>query len=126
MKKPKLCWECKRQRVLYGLAAARARGARIGRVRMRNDVLIHSLLAAGLSFREIARIAKCSHGSVSASKKEYLEKQAKEKAERDAKIFETNDSVLSPEVAAKIEAADIKIVQAKPATPLLPGSTDPA
>jgi hypothetical protein len=40
--------------------------------------LIHSLLQAGLSFREIARIAKCSHGSVSASKKEWLEKKAKE------------------------------------------------
>ena len=38
---------------------------------------IHSLLEAGLSFREVARIAKCSHGSVSASKKELLAKKAK-------------------------------------------------
>ena len=45
-----------------------------GRLRKRNDALFHSLLKAGLSFREIARIAKCSHGSVSASKKEYLAK----------------------------------------------------
>ena len=62
------------ERVRNGLAAAKARGVRIGRLRKRNDALIHSLLKAGLSFREIARIAKCSHGSVSASKKEYLAK----------------------------------------------------
>ena len=55
------------ERVRNGLAAAKARGKRIGRVRKRNDALIHSLLKAGLSFREIAKIAKCSHGSVSAS-----------------------------------------------------------
>ena len=126
MGKPKLCWECRRKRALHGLAAARARGARIGRVRLRNDVLIHSLLAAGMSFRQIAKIAKCSHGSVSASKKEYLEKQAKEKAARDAKVFAANETVLSPEIVEKVEAANIKLVQAKPAMPLLPGSTDPA
>lgn len=66
------------ERVRNGLAAAKARGKRIGRLRKRNDVLIHSLLKAGLSFREVARIAKCSHGSVSASKKEYLAKLALE------------------------------------------------
>ena len=60
------------ERVRNGLAAARARGKKLGRARKRNDALIHSLLKAGLSFREIARIAKCSHGSVSASKAEYL------------------------------------------------------
>ncbi len=31
---------------------------------------------AGLSYREIARISKCSHGSVHAQKKEYLAKKA--------------------------------------------------
>ena len=65
-----------RARVIAGLQNARAKGKHIGRVRKRNDVLIHSLLTAGLSFREIARIAKCSHGSVSASKKEWLDKKA--------------------------------------------------
>jgi hypothetical protein len=93
-------------------------------VRLRNDVLIHSLLAAGMSFRQIAKIAKCSHGSVSASKKEYLEKQAKEKAARDAKVFAATDAVLLPEVVAEIEAANAKLVQAKPSVPLLPGPTD--
>lgn len=112
------------ERVRNGLAAARARGARIGRERKRNDVLIHSLLAAGMSFRSIAKIAKCSHGSVSASKKEYLEKQAKEKAAHDAKIFAATDAVLLPEVVAEIEAAKAKLVQGKPSVPLLPGPTN--
>lgn len=57
------------ERVKNGLAAARARGAIIGRARKRNSALIESLLEAGLSFREIARVAGCSHGSVSAQKK---------------------------------------------------------
>ena len=65
-----------RERVIAGLKNARAKGKKIGRVRKRNDMLIQSLLAAGLSFREVAKIAKCSHGSVSASKKEMLEHQA--------------------------------------------------
>ena len=65
------------ERVKAGMRNAKAKGKIIGRVRKRNDVLIHSLLEAGLSFREVARIAKCSHGSVSASKKELLAKKAK-------------------------------------------------
>lgn len=64
-----------RERVISGLKNARAKGKRLGRERKRNDVLIHSLLDAGMSFRAIATIAKCSHGSVSASKKEWLEKK---------------------------------------------------
>jgi len=65
-----------RNRVIAGLQNARAKGKRIGRLRKRNDVLIHSLLDAGMSFRSIATIAKCSHGSVSAAKKEWLAKKA--------------------------------------------------
>lgn len=64
------------ERVRNGLAAARARGKRIGRERKRNSALIESLLEAGLSFREISKIAKCSHGSVSAQKKEWLARKA--------------------------------------------------
>jgi DNA invertase Pin-like site-specific DNA recombinase len=74
-----------RNRVIAGLQNAKAKGKKIGRERKRNDMLIHSLLEAGLSFREISRIALCSHGSVSASKKELLAKKAKQKAEQDAK-----------------------------------------
>jgi putative DNA-invertase from lambdoid prophage Rac len=64
------------ERVRNGLANAKAKGIRIGRERKRNSVLIESLLDAGLSYREIARISKCSHGSVHAQKKEYLAKKA--------------------------------------------------
>lgn len=66
------------ERVRNGLAAARARGKILGRVRKRNSALIESLLEAGLSFREIARVSKCSHGSVSAQKKEWLARKAAE------------------------------------------------
>jgi len=66
------------ERVRNGLANARAKGKRIGRVKTRNSVLIRNLLDAGLPFREIARIARCSHGSVNCEKKLYFaEKQAK-------------------------------------------------
>ena len=66
------------ERVRNGLVAARARGKLIGRARKRNSALIESLLESGLSYREIARIAKCSHGSVHAQKKEMLARKAKE------------------------------------------------
>jgi DNA invertase Pin-like site-specific DNA recombinase len=66
-----------RERVIAGLKNARAKGKVIGRIRKRNDVLIHSLLDAGMSFRMIAKLAVCSHGSVSASKKEWLAKKEK-------------------------------------------------
>ena len=105
------------ERVRNGLAAARARGAKIGRVRKRNDALIHSLLKAGLSFRDIAKIAKCSHGSVSASKKEYLEKLAleeKQRQEENATKFGEIQELQAP--VALLESGpetDEKIAQAK-------------
>lgn len=70
------------ERVKAGMRNAKAKGKIIGRLRKRNDALIHSLLEAGLSFREVARIARCSHGSVSASKKELLAKKAKLEQEK--------------------------------------------
>lgn len=91
------------ERVRNGLAAAKARGAKIGRVRKRNSALIEQLLDAGLSFREISRIAVCSHGSVSAQKKEYLARKAAEEKARQA-VF-------------------AKELQAPPAIPLLLGAT---
>ncbi len=54
------------ERVKAGMKNAKAKGKLIGRVRKRNSALIESLLEAGLSYREIARISKCSHGSVHA------------------------------------------------------------
>ena len=73
------------ERVKAGMRNAKAKGKIIGRLRKRNDVLIHSLLDAGLSFREVARIAKCSHGSVSASYR------VKKLAESEATRYETRN-----------------------------------
>ena len=87
------------ERVRNGLAAAKARGQRIGRVRKRNSVLIESLLEAGLSFREVAKIAKCSHGSVSAQKKEWLARKAKEKV--------SAPKLLPEGVTAQLDAAQV-------------------
>jgi DNA invertase Pin-like site-specific DNA recombinase len=89
------------ERVRNGLRAAKARGARIGRVRTRNSALINSLLDANMSFRTIARLAKCSHGSVSAQKKEWLAQKAAQEAkineESAAKMLEGQQfEVLAP------------------------------
>jgi len=75
-----------RERVRAGMKNAKAKGVRIGRARKRNSMLIESLLEAGLSFREIAKIARCSHGSVSAQKKEWQKKKADADKEKMAKI----------------------------------------
>ena len=94
------------ERVRNGLAAARARGVKLGRQRKRNDALIHSLLKAGLSFREVARIAKCSHGSVSASKKEYLAALAlEEKKRQDDANTKFNDEKALQGAVALIESS---------------------
>ena len=85
-----------RNRVIAGLQNAKMKGKKIGRERKRNDALIHSLLSAGLSFREISRIAKCSHGSVSAAKKEWLAKQALIKAEEEKQKSESNLAAEAP------------------------------
>lgn len=62
-------------RVKIGLANARAKGRLIGRKKMRDSDLIRKLLKAGMSYRNISIVAKCSHGSVSA---EYRVKKLRE------------------------------------------------
>jgi len=57
------------ENVKNGMRRAQELGKAIGRSRIRNDTLIQSLLDSGLSFREAARIAQCSPGTVAASKK---------------------------------------------------------
>lgn len=56
------------ERVKAGLANARAKGRMIGRRKMRDSDLIRKLLKAGMTFRQIAQVARCSHGSVWAEK----------------------------------------------------------
>ena len=80
------------ERVRAGMANDKAKGKRIGRVKKRNSVLVRSLLEAKLSYREIARIAKCSHGSVHAELVAY--KKEKEAAEK-SKLVEFQDSLKS-------------------------------
>lgn len=97
------------ERVKNGLANARAKGKLIGRKKLRDSDLIRKLLKAGMSYRKISVVARCSHGSVSAEraamKKEEqahlakleAEKKAQEKAMRDHQ--ETGAGVVFPEAA---------------------------
>ncbi len=64
------------ERVRAGLANARAKGRLIGRKKQRDSDLIRKLLKAGMTFRQIAVIAKCSHGSVWAEKSAMMKEQA--------------------------------------------------
>ncbi len=76
------------ERVRAGLANARAKGKHIGRKKMRNSTLIRALLNKGMSYRNIASIADCSHGSIYAEKKSMLKEQeeaARKLAEENAK-----------------------------------------
>jgi DNA invertase Pin-like site-specific DNA recombinase len=101
------------ERVRNGLANARAKGKLIGRVRKRNSALIESCLEAGLSFREISKICRCSHGSVGAQKKEWLARKALEKKKREEEQQqakpEEHTIQLPPEIAARLEAANAAV-----------------
>ncbi len=55
------------ERVRNGLSNAKAKGIHIGRHKLRDSDLIRKLLASqGMTYREAARIAKCSTGAISA------------------------------------------------------------
>jgi len=69
------------ERVKAGLANARAKGKLIGRKKMRDSDLIRKLLKAGMTFRQIATIARCSHGSVWAEKSAMMREDAEEAAQ---------------------------------------------
>ena len=85
------------ERVKNGLANARAKGKLIGRKKLRDSDLIRKLLKAGMSYRAVAGIAKCSHGSVHAEvvavRKEAIALQKKKEQE----------AILAAEQAAAIE-----------------------
>ena len=80
------------ERVRAGLANARVKGKLIGRKKQRDSDLIRKLLKAGMTFRQIAVIAKRSHGSV------WAEKQAMQKDEAEARSIP--EKVSFPEVPA--------------------------
>jgi DNA invertase Pin-like site-specific DNA recombinase len=81
-------------RVKCGLANARAKGKLIGRKKMRDSDLIRKLLKAGMPYRAISDVAKCSHGSVSAERaamkkeEEALKKELVAQAEAEKKLKE--------------------------------------
>ncbi len=91
-------------RVKNGLANARAKGKLIGRKKLRDSELIRKLLKAGMSYRNIASVAKCSHGSVSAERAAMKreEQDAKNKT-KDVKIEEPakKTEVIFPEINQK-------------------------
>jgi DNA invertase Pin-like site-specific DNA recombinase len=90
------------ERVRNGLANARAKGKHIGRAKLRDSELIRKLLKAKVTYRRIAEIAKCSHGSVHAEvvavRKELAEQ--KRKAEEQKKLVDdlTSKASVFPEV----------------------------
>jgi DNA invertase Pin-like site-specific DNA recombinase len=68
------------ERVRNGLANAKAKGIKIGRVKTRDSDLIRKLRSSGMTYKEIARIAKCSSGAVSAEVR-VMKFEAKNKVE---------------------------------------------
>lgn len=89
------------ERVRNGLANAKAKGVRIGRLKVRDSDLIRKLKLSGMTYRQIAHICRCSSGAVGAEmrawKKEKALEEMKEKelAEATAKI--NLDHAYSPE-----------------------------
>lgn len=89
-------------RVRIGLANARAKGKLIGRKKMRDSDLIRKLLKAGMSYRNISIVAKCSHGSVSAERaalrreEEEAKRKLAEQAEAEKKLQEA--TIVFPEI----------------------------
>ncbi len=89
------------ERVRNGLANAKAKGIRIGRLKMRDSDLIRKLKESGMTYRQIAKIARCSAGAVGAEmrawKKEKALEQQKQKEEDEATAKITLDYSPSPE-----------------------------
>lgn len=75
------------ERVKNGLKAARARGKHIGRKKLRNSEMIRALRAKGLTYRAIADLCACSHGSVHAE----LLAQKKEEAQKKEQLLLANE-----------------------------------
>jgi len=65
------------ERVRNGLANAKAKGVRLGRLKTRDSDLIRKLKASGMTYRQIATIAKCSSGAVSAEIRLMKEEKVK-------------------------------------------------
>jgi DNA invertase Pin-like site-specific DNA recombinase len=64
------------ERVRNGLANAKAKGVRIGRLKTRDSDLIRKLKASGMTYRQIAHIARCSSGAVGAEMRAIKKEKA--------------------------------------------------
>jgi DNA invertase Pin-like site-specific DNA recombinase len=71
------------ERVKNGLKNAKAKGKQIGRAKTRPSELIRAMLKSGMTLRATAKIARCSHGSVSLEKRLMKEE---EKAQREQNV----------------------------------------
>jgi len=97
-------------RVKIGLENARAKGKLIGRKKLRDSDLICKLLRAGMSYRKISIVARCSHGSVSAERaamkreEEALKKKLIVQAETERKLQETGS--VFPDVSGESSAKE--------------------
>lgn len=89
-------------RVKIGLANARAKGKLIGRKKLRDSDLIRKLIKAGMTYRNIATVAKCSHGSVHAEvvamKKEEALKKQKELEDQKLKDDMEKSTIVFPDI----------------------------
>lgn len=64
------------ERVRNGLANAKAKGVRIGRLKTRDSDLIRKLKASGMTYRQMAQIARCSAGAVGAEMRAWKKEKA--------------------------------------------------
>lgn len=87
------------ERVRNGLANARAKGIHIGRKKMRNSQMIRALFKKGLSYRAIADLCNCSHGSIHAEKMDMKKEMAAEQAKL---IAEQAALALMPETTVAV------------------------
>ena len=74
------------ERVRNGLANAKAKGIRIGRLKTRDSDLIRKLKASGMTYRQIAHNSRCSAGAVGAEmralkKEKAIEEKIKQELE---------------------------------------------
>jgi len=76
------------ERVRNGLANAKAKGIRIGRLKTRDSDLIRKLRASGMTYRQISIIAKCSAGAVSTEIRCIKAEAEKQRQEAEAKAIE--------------------------------------
>lgn len=108
------------ERVRNGLANAKAKGIRIGRLKVRDSDLIRKLKASGMTYRQIAQIARCSAGAVGAEMRAWKKEKALEekiRQEEEAAIAKiTLDHSFKPEAneGAKFEGMTFDFSQNLP------------